>query len=92
MLIAEVRANIQIKAIDQNFTYIVPERLKFLTAGWRVIVPFGNRKIDGFIISVKEISDDTNFPFELKEILDVIDEEAWFTPEMLKSAYWLADF
>ncbi|MBR5913030.1 MAG: primosomal protein N' [Selenomonadaceae bacterium] len=93
MLIAEVCANVQVKAIDQTFTYIVPARLKFLTAGWRVIVPFGNiKKVDGFVISVKEISDDTTFPFELKEIIDVFDEEAWFTPPMLNAAKWLADF
>ena len=93
MIIAEICANVQVKSIDQNFTYIVPERLKFLTAGWRVLVPFGSRKkIDGFIISLKEIPDDTKFPFELKEIIDVFDEEAWFTPAMLKSATWLSDF
>ena len=48
MLIAEICANVQVKSINQNFTYLVPERLKFLTAGWRVFVPFGGRKkIDG---------------------------------------------
>ena len=93
MRMAEVCANVQVKAIDQNFTYIIPERLNFLAAGWRVMIPFGGRKkVDGFIISVKEVADDTKFPFELKEIDDVIDEEAWFTPEMLQSARWLADF
>ena len=80
MLIAEVCANIKTKVINQNFSYIVPERLNFLTAGWRVLIPFNNQKIDGFIIRVKEIPDDTNFPFELKIILDVVDDEAWFTP------------
>ena len=66
MLIAEVCANIKVKAIDQNFTYIVPERLKFLTAGWRVVIDFNGQKIDGFIIKIREIDDDINFPFELK--------------------------
>ena len=92
MLIAEVCANIQAKSIDKTFTYKIPARLNFLTAGWRVIVPFGKQKIDGFILSVKEIPDDINFPFTLKEIVDVIDDEAWFTPSMLNSAKWLADF
>ena len=92
MLIAEVCANIQAKSIDKTFTYKIPARLNFLTAGWRVIVPFGKQKIDGFILSVKEIPDDINFPFTLKEIVDVIDDEAWFTPSMLSSAKWLADF
>ncbi|MBQ7198295.1 MAG: primosomal protein N' [Selenomonadaceae bacterium] len=93
MLIAEVCANLQAKSIDQTFTYIVPERLKFLTAGWRVIVPFGRiKKVDGFVMEVKEIPDDTKFNFPLKEISDVVDEVAWFTPAMLNAAKWLADF
>ena len=92
MLIAEVCVNLKTKAIDQNFNYIVPDRLKFLTAGWRVIIPFNSQQIDGFVINVKEIDDTTKFYFALKEILDVVDDESWFTPAMLQSARWLADF
>ncbi len=93
MLIAEICANVQVKSINQNFTYKVPERLNFLSAGWRVIVPFGYRKkIDGFVLKISEVADDTQFDFELKEIFGAIDDEAWFTPEMINSARWLADF
>ncbi len=93
MLIAEICTNIQVQVIDRPFTYIVPNHMKFLTAGWRVFVPFGNRqKIDGFVLSVREVDDDQNFAFKLKPIDDVIDDVAWFTPEMLNAAKWLADF
>ena len=93
MLIAEICANLQAKSITKTFTYAVSARLKFLKAGWRVIVPFGKKQIDGFVMSVDEVDDDkVNFDFELKEIFDVIDEEAWFTPTMLKEARWLSDF
>lgn len=93
MLIAEICINIQVKSINQTYTYVIPEKLNFLTAGWRVVVPFGNRKkVDGFILNVREIPDNNIFHFELKEIADVIDEEAWFTPAMFNAAKWLADF
>lgn len=93
MRIAEICTNIQVQVIDRPFTYIVPDHMKFLTAGWRVIVPFGNRqKIDGFVLSVREVDDDKNFAFKLKPIEDVVDDEAWFTAEMLNAAKWLADF
>ena len=92
MLTAEICANVPVKNISPIFTYIVPARLNFLTAGWRVIVPFGSRKVDGFVMNVVEVDDETKFDFTLKEISDVIDEEAWFTPTMLKAARWLADF
>ena len=92
MITAEICANVPVKNISQIFTYIVPARLRFLTAGWRVIVPFGARKVDGFVMNVAEVDDETKFDFTLKEISDVIDDEAWFTPTMLKAARWLADF
>lgn len=91
MKIAEICANVPAKNIDQTYTYAVPARLSFLTAGWRVIVPFGGRKVDGFVMSVKEVSE-LNFEFELKEIAEAVDDEPWFTIEMRLLARWLADF
>lgn len=93
MLIAQVCANVKTNSIDKNFTYAVPERLNFLSAGWRVIIPFKNKKIDGFVMKVQEIPfAEKLFDFKLKEIFDVIDEEAWFTPEMIQAAEWISDF
>ena len=90
MLIAEICANIAAKNIDHAYTYAVPERLKFLTAGWRVLIPFGRQTVDGFVMRVRD-SDET-FDFELKEIAETIDDEPWFTPEMRMLARWLSDF
>ena len=90
MLVAEICANLAAKNIDQTYTYAVPPNLKFLTAGWRVIVPFGKQTIDGFVMRVRET--DETFDFELKEIADVVDDEPWFTPEMRMLSRWLADF
>ena len=92
MTIAEVCVNVAANSVQQNFTYLVPEPLKFLTAGWRVLVPFGAQKLDGFVISVYDVDDGTKFPFELKEIMSAIDDEAWFTQEMMSAANWLAEF
>lgn len=90
MLVAEICANLAAKNINQTYTYAVPPHLKFLTAGWRVIVPFGKQTIDGFVMNVRET--DETFDFELKEIADVVDEEPWFTLEMRLLSRWLADF
>ena len=91
MLLAEIWANVKVKSINQTYTYIVPDNFKFITAGWRVNVPFGRQKIDGFVIKVYE-GDPKSFAFELKEIISAIDDEAWFTNEMMDSAKWLAEF
>ncbi|MBO4780150.1 MAG: primosomal protein N', partial [Selenomonadaceae bacterium] len=92
MIIAEVCVNVTANSIDKSFTYLVPERLKFLSAGWRVLIPFGAQKVDGFVISVHEVDDDTKFEFVLKEISGAVDDEPWFTPEMINAAHWLAGF
>ena len=92
MLIAEIWANVKAKNINQTYTYSVPEALNYITAGWRVTVPFGFRqKIDGFVLRVYE-GDPNDFEFKLKAVIAAIDDEAWFTEEMMSSAKWLADF
>lgn len=92
MIIAEVCVNVTANTIRQNFTYLVPERLKFLSAGWRVVVPFGRQKVDGFVMGICEVDAATKFEFELKEIFEAIDDEAWFTPEMMSAARWMSEF
>ena len=92
MIVADICVNVTANNIVKNYTYIVPERLEFLTAGWRVVIPFGARKVDGFVMKVREVADGTAFDFELKEIFDVIDDEPWFTPEMISEARWLSEF
>ena len=92
MIIADVCVNVTANSIQQNFTYRVPERLKFLSAGWRVRIPFGSQKVDGFVMAVHAVDDDTKFNFALKDITDVIDEEPWFTETMMSEARWLSEF
>ncbi len=89
MLTASVFVNLPVKSIAKAYSYRVPEELSFVTAGWRVFVPFGGRKVEGFILSV---SKQTAGAIELKDILSVVDEEAWFSPEMISAAQWMADF
>ena len=91
MQIAEVFVNIPVKSIAKAFSYLVPRGF-VLEQGWRVFVPFGGRKVEGFIVSIREEAEDTKHEYALKEIISTVDEEAWFTPEMIKAARWLADF
>lgn len=75
--------------IDHAFTYVVPEEFApILRVGMRVLVPFGHRKLTGFVVS---ILDKTSLN-DLKEIRDILDTEPIFTDEMLKLARWVADY
>ncbi len=95
MLTASVFVNVPVKSIAQAYTYRVPDALKFLSVGWRVFVPFGGRKVEGFILATAEQAEtelDPKLRGKLKDIQGAVDEEAWFSPTMIKAARWLADF
>lgn len=88
---AEVFVNIPVKSIAKAYSYAVPDELAFLAAGWRVFVPFGGRRVEGFVVAVKE-DDEEARGYGLKPVIAAVDEEAWFTPEMMETALRIADF
>ena len=52
--IAEVFVNVPARRLANSFTYLVPDELAFIGPGWRVVVPFGSRKAEGFVVSAAE--------------------------------------
>lgn len=91
MKTADVFVNIPVKSIAQAYTYRVPEHLSQIAAGWRVFVPFGNRRVEGFVIRTHENAQAPE-GIALKDIIAAVDEESWFSPQMIEVARWLADF
>ena len=78
-MVVSVLVEISFNKNEKTFDYKVPDNLKKeISLGKRVLVPFGNKKIEGFIIDIKENSD-----YELKEIISVIDKEPILTGELL---------
>lgn len=57
--------------------------------GRRVLVPFGNRKIEGYIINVKEQSNLESS--KIKEIIKFLDENPVILPEMLKLMQFMVE-
>ncbi|MBR1886323.1 MAG: primosomal protein N' [Schwartzia sp.] len=85
---AEIFVNIPVKRVAQAYSYRVPEALSRVGVGWRVVVPFGGRRVEGFVVEMSQGEDDDR----LKDILEAVDDEAWFTPSMTEAARRLADF
>lgn len=79
-MIAEVIVDISNSEVDRIFDYIIPSNLE-LKAGDRVLVPFGNRSIEGFCINMKDASDGK---YKLKDIIKKLDEKPLIIPEMLR--------
>ncbi|HHV93288.1 MAG TPA: primosomal protein N' [Firmicutes bacterium] len=84
---AEIIVDIQSQAVDRLFHYRVPPVLQpDLRAGHRVIVPFGSRKLVGYVMGIVDHSPVN----EAKPILKILDEEPLLTGEMVDLARWLA--
>ncbi len=90
MRLAEVFVNIPVKSIAKAYSYVIPDTLSFIRTGWRVLVPFGGRRVEGFVIAVFDTGKKMQ-GYALKEIIGAVDEEAWFTKEMLEIARAIKD-
>jgi len=84
---AQVIVNIPTRSLDKPFSYTIPDALPGVAVGSRVLVPFNNRKVEGFVIGLT--TGDTE---RLKPILDVLDDYPWFDDNMLATANWLTDY
>lgn len=86
-MIAEVIVDVPSGQTDRLFDYEVPSHLTdVVEVGMRVVVPFGPRKIQGFIVSFKTGTGVT----KLKSIDSVMDVTPVLTNELLHLAEWLA--
>ena len=92
MTVADVYINIPVKSIARAFTYIVPETLMQIGAGWRVLVPFGEVQVEGFVVETRPYDPVRDGGYHLREIHGTVDAEAWFTPALFASTQALAEF
>ena len=68
---AEVLVEYSAKAIDKTFTYLIPHSLENkIKRGMKVLVPFGNKIINGFVTGIKEVWNESH---QLKEINSLVD-------------------
>lgn len=72
--------------LDRAFTYAVAEKTP--SVGARVLVPFRNEKLAGIVLRVH----DEPPPVEAKPLLNILDEESLFSPQLLALADWVARY
>ncbi|MBW2282958.1 MAG: primosomal protein N' [Deltaproteobacteria bacterium] len=73
--------------VTGTYTYALPEHLKAgALVGCRVMVPFGKRRIAGFILEQTPASPQEG----VKEIADLLDDEPLFTEKMVPFFEWMA--
>lgn len=71
---------VELAMVDKTFTYLIPDYLKTnVKKGRRVMVPFGSKTLEGFVIEIKSEMPD----YELKKIISIIDDEDVLNDELL---------
>lgn len=88
----QVLVNRSNKKLNKCFTYLVPKELENkISFGKRVVVPFGkgNNKIEGYILSILK-EKEVDFEFEIKQIIDVIDDFSLITNEQYDLAKYIS--
>jgi len=75
--------------VEGTYTYGVPAALAPLaTSGKRVLVPFGRRRVTGYVLGETTLS----AGYVVKQILDVLDPVPLFPPRMIPFFKWVADY
>ncbi|MBU2623192.1 MAG: primosomal protein N', partial [Proteobacteria bacterium] len=75
------------------YTYIVPEEMANIALpGKRVLVPFGQRRVTGYVLNEIERENEVIDDKEIKAIIDVLDERSLFQPSMVPFFEWISDY
>lgn len=88
-MVADILVELTIGGINKTFTYLIPDNLiKSVKKGIRVIVPFGKKELEGFVLNIKEYE---QTDYELKEIISVVDEEEVLNEELLELGKYISN-
>lgn len=77
----------RVKSNDMTFTYHVPSNVEDnLLIGKRVLVPFSNRIVEGFVLGYDAKTDD----YEIKDIIKIIDDEPVLNDELINLGIYMS--
>lgn len=86
MIYANIVIDLSAEALDRLFTYAVPEGMQ-IVPGQQVLVPFGARRREGFVVS---LSDQCDLPPEkIKPLIGALQDYPVVLPELMQLADWM---
>ena len=75
--------------MNQTFVYRIPEKFRDRAApGMRVLVPFGRRRVTGYILGEK----DSAGPYKAKDIQALLDDHPLFPESDIPFFRWVAEY
>ena len=88
-MFAEIIVDVLSSEVDRVFDYDIPLILADLKVGDRVLVPFGNRKIEGYVIAIK---DTTDCPVDkIKSVISRLDTVSLIKPELIELTKYMKE-
>jgi primosomal protein N' (replication factor Y) len=84
--------------VEGPFSYLLPEQLRSKAQiGMRVLAPFGDagNETEGVIVGFAEESEIQKLKekeVKFKEIIDILDDDPFFSEDMLKLTKWIAEY
>jgi len=85
---AQIVVDVPVRRVDKCYDYLIPDRLEArVEPGSRVLVPFGARNVEGFVVSRSaEPAVDS-----VREIIDCVTDAPGVPRELLQVSEWMAD-
>ncbi|MFW6022491.1 MAG: primosomal protein N' [Halanaerobiaceae bacterium] len=88
---AKVIVNINVNQLDQTYDYLIPDNLrKIIQIGHVVKVPFGRRKVNGFVVGLSNESDIDNK--KIKSLIDILFDISFFDEKMFDLFKWISSY
>ncbi|MFS0915704.1 primosomal protein N' [Brevibacillus sp. 179-C 1.1 NHS] len=90
-MIAQIIVDVPVNRTNRPFDYSVPPWLRpLIRVGSRVVVPFGPRQLQGYVIGIVENDEAIPDRTRLKDVVQVQDDTPPLTPELLKMSEWMS--
>ncbi|MFF0825666.1 primosomal protein N' [Brevibacillus sp. NPDC003359] len=90
-MIAQIIVDVPVNRTNRPFDYHVPPWLRpLIRIGSRVVVPFGPRQLQGYVIGIMEDDEAISDRSRLKDVVQVQDDTPPLTPELLKMSEWMS--
>ena len=79
--------------VDGTFTFSLTDALRpFAAVGKRALVPFGSRRVTGYILGEGRPPAGNGGGYEIRHVLDILDEAPLFPPEMIPFFRWVSRY
>ncbi|MFJ9499818.1 primosomal protein N' [Brevibacillus centrosporus] len=90
-MIAQIIVDVPVNRTNRPFDYRIPAWLSpLIRVGSRVVVPFGPRKLQGYVTGITDAGTDFTDHARLKEVEQVLDDTPPLTKELLDMSEWMS--